>query len=189
MNDESAPAPKQPIVILTTPRLILRTAIERDIPIMRERILGDDDVMRHVFQGGPMTEEKAEEMMRKHFTFGDSLTGIAILTERPTGDIIGFAGLFPCAALEADDFEIGFVLARRAWGKGIASEIGEAQLAFGFGRLGRARLLALASAENTASIRTLEKLGMRHHSDVMPSGRSLRRVYCIGAGEWRERHP
>jgi ribosomal-protein-alanine N-acetyltransferase len=189
MNDESAPAPKQPIVILTTPRLILRTAIERDIPIMRERILGDGDVMRHVFQGGPMTEEKAEEMMRKHFTFGDSLTGIAILTERPTGDIIGFAGLFPRAALEADDFEIGFVLARRAWGKGIASEIGEAQLAFGFERLGRARLLALASAENTASIRTLEKLGMRHHSDVMPSGRSLRRVYCIGAGEWRERHP
>jgi len=47
MDDESAPAPKeQPIVILTTPRLILRTAIERDIPIMRERVLGDPDVMR-----------------------------------------------------------------------------------------------------------------------------------------------
>ena len=68
-----------------------------------------------------MTEQGAEEMMRRHFTFGDSLTGIAILTERPTGDIIGFAGLFPCAALEADDFEIGFVLARRAWGRGIAA--------------------------------------------------------------------
>src|SRR5665213_1812666 len=118
MNDRAAPAPpKQPVVILTTPRLILRAATEADIPIMWERILGDGDVMRYVFHG-PMSKEAAEEVMRKFFTFSDSLTGIAILTERPAGDIIGFAGLFPCEALAAEDLEIGFVLARDAWGSG-----------------------------------------------------------------------
>ena len=76
MNDQSAPAPrKQPIIILTTPRLILRTATDQDIPVMRERVLGDGDVMRYVFQGGPMSNERAEEVMRKHFTFGEKLTG------------------------------------------------------------------------------------------------------------------
>ena len=114
---------------MTTPRLILRTATEPDIAIMWERVLGDNDVMRYVFQGVPMTLERAGEVMRKFFTFGETLTGIAILTEKLTTEIIGFAGLFPCAALGTDDFEIGFVLARRAWGRGIATEIGEAQLA------------------------------------------------------------
>jgi ribosomal-protein-alanine N-acetyltransferase len=106
---------KQPRVILTTRRLILRTATEPDIKVMWERILGDGDVMRYVFQGVPMTLERAGEVVRKFFTFGDTLTGIAILTEKSTAEIIGFAGLFPCAALGADDFEIGFVLARQAW--------------------------------------------------------------------------
>ena len=188
MDDESAPAPKeQPIVILTTPRLILRTAIERDIPIMRERVLGDPDVMRYVFQGGAMTQERAEEMMRKHFTFGDSLTGIAILTEKPADDIIGFAGLFPCKALGADDLEIGFVLARQAWGRGIATEIGEAQLTFGFEQLNCTRLLGLVDPRNGPSIHALQKLGLRYLKDVTEPRRANRSVFCIEIGQWRAR--
>jgi RimJ/RimL family protein N-acetyltransferase len=48
----------------------------------------------------------------------------------------------------------------------------KAQLAFGFEQLERSRLLALASAQNAASIGTLQKLGMHYHSDVAPSGRT-----------------
>jgi [ribosomal protein S5]-alanine N-acetyltransferase len=187
MPNQSAPAPKQhPIVILTTPRLILRTATEHDIPLMWERVLGDPDVMRYVFQG-PMTAERAEEVMRKHFTFGDTRTGIAILTERPTGDIIGFAGLFPCKALGADDLEIGFVLARRAWGRGIATEIGEAQLAFGFEELNCPRLLGLVDPRNAPSIHAIEKLGLRYLKDVAEPRRANRSVFCIEIEQWRGR--
>jgi RimJ/RimL family protein N-acetyltransferase len=119
MSDQSTPGlQERPIVILTTPRLTLRSATEQDIPLMHERVLGDSDVMRYVFQGVPMTEERAEQVMRKFFTFGDRLTGIAVLTDRSTGDIIGFAGLFPCEALGAEDLEIGFVLSRNVWAGG-----------------------------------------------------------------------
>jgi [ribosomal protein S5]-alanine N-acetyltransferase len=152
---------KQPRVILATPRLILGTAIEPDIRVMWERVLGDSEVMRYVFQGRPMTFERTSEVMRKFFTFGETLTGIAVLTEKPADEVIGFAGLFPCAALGADDFEIGFVLARQAWGRGIATEIGEAQLAFGFDQLNSTRLLGLADPQNGPSIHALRKLGMR----------------------------
>jgi hypothetical protein len=42
MSDTLAPVPrKQPVVVLTTPRLILRTATEQDIPVMHARVLGD----------------------------------------------------------------------------------------------------------------------------------------------------
>jgi RimJ/RimL family protein N-acetyltransferase len=187
MNDTAAPAQqKQPVVILTTPRLILRTATEPDIPIMWQRILGDGDVMRYVFHG-PMLKEAAEAVMRKFFTFGDTLTGIAILTERPAGDIIGFAGLFPCEVLGVEDLEIGFVLARHAWGRGIATEIGEAQLKFGFEQLSCRRLLGLADPQNKPSIHALQKLGMHYLEDAAEPGRANRSVFCIDIDTWRER--
>jgi len=188
MNDEPAPAPEQsPRVILTTPRLILRTATEPDIPTMHERVLGESDVMRYVFQGVPMTLERAGQVMRKFFTFGDSLTGIAVLAEKPAAELIGFAGVFPTEALGVNDFEIGFVLARSAWGRGIATEIGEAQLAFGFERLNCSRLLGLADPQNGPSIHALKKLGLRYLKDVAEPGRANRSVFCIEAEAWRAR--
>jgi ribosomal-protein-alanine N-acetyltransferase len=144
-------------------------------------------VMRYAFAGVPMASGEAEHFMRAHFTFGDSLTGIATLTEKPAGDVIGYAGLLPCGALGGDDFEIGFVLARRAWGRGIATEIGEAQLAFGFGRLNCGRLLGLAEPRNAPSIHVLEKLGMRYLKCIADTKRANRRIYVIEAGEWRAR--
>jgi [ribosomal protein S5]-alanine N-acetyltransferase len=134
-----------------------------------------------------MTLERAGEVMRKFFTFGDTLTGIAILAEKSTAEIIGFAGLFPCAALGADDFEIGFVLARQAWGRGIATEIGEAQLAFGFEQLNCSQLLGLADPQNGPSIHALEKLGMRYRNDITEPGRPNRSVFCLEVGAWRQR--
>src|SRR6185312_12079878 len=119
MDQKPAPvSEKQPLVILTTPRLILRAALEEDISILQDLILGDSDVMRFAFSGAPMAGDAAEDFIRKFFTFGSGLTGMAVLTEKPTGEVIGFAGLSPCDALGADDFEIGFVLARRAWAGG-----------------------------------------------------------------------
>jgi RimJ/RimL family protein N-acetyltransferase len=122
---------QQPLVILTTQRLILRAAVEADISILQDLVFGDGEVMRFAFSGTPMVGPAAEDFIRRFFTFGSSLTGFAVLTEKPAGEIIGFAGLAPCGALGAADFEIGFVLARRAWGRGIATEIGEAQLVLG----------------------------------------------------------
>jgi RimJ/RimL family protein N-acetyltransferase len=125
--------------------------------------------------------------MRAHFTFGGSLTGLATLVDRSDGDVLGFAGLLPSTVLDADDFEIGFVLSRHAWGRGIATEIGAAQLAFGFDRLACRRLLGLVEPANAASIRALGKLGMTHLKDIKPPGRARRSVYVMEAEEWHRR--
>jgi RimJ/RimL family protein N-acetyltransferase len=188
MDQKPAPASEQqPLVILTTPRLILRAAFEEDISILRDLIFGDSDVMRFAFSGAPMAGDAAEDFIRRFFTFGRSLTGFAVLTEKPAGEIIGFAGLAPCGALGADDFEIGFVLARRAWGRGIATEIGEAQLVFGFEQLKCGRLLGLVDPRNAPSIHALEKLGMCHRATIADPKRGSRGVYVIEAAEWRRR--
>jgi len=188
MNENIASG-KEPIVILSTSRLVLRTTTENDIPILQKRIFGDSDVMRYAFAGEPMAKDRSESFMRRFFTFGDRLTGMATLTEKPSSEVIGFAGLFPCDALGADDFEIGFVLARQAWGRGIATEIGAAQLAFGFDQLGCQRLLGLVDPRNAPSIHALKKLGMRYLKEVSDPKRADRSVYMIEAREWRQRPP
>lgn len=174
-------------VILTTPRLVLRAATDADIAVMHQRVFGDPDVMKRVFLGAVMSIERTEAFMREHFTFGATRTGIAILTERASASVIGFAGLFPCPELGKDDFEIGFVMAKEAWGKGYASEIGGAQLVMGFDELGCERLLGLVHPDNPASIHALTKLGMHYLTHISSQTRPPRSVYVISRQEWRER--
>jgi RimJ/RimL family protein N-acetyltransferase len=174
-------------VVLTTPRMVLRAIGEADIPRLHQKIFSVPEVMKWVFAGTVLSLAESESFIRANFNFKAAPTGLCALADRTSDAVIAFSGLNPCRVLSDDDLEIGFVLAREAWGRGLATEIGQAQLAFGFQRLGRTRLLALASAENAASIRTLGNLGMHIHSDVTPSGRSPRRVYCIGVDEWRHR--
>jgi len=96
---------------------------------MHERILGNSEVMRYVFQGVPMTLERAGQVMRKFFTFGESLTGIAILAEKPAAEIIGFAGLFPTEVLERTILRSA-LCSRVAPGAGALHRNRRAQLAF-----------------------------------------------------------
>jgi len=46
------------------------------------------------------------------------------------------------------------------WGKGLATEAARAAVQFGFQSLGLERIVALASVENGASQRVIQKLGM-----------------------------
>jgi RimJ/RimL family protein N-acetyltransferase len=167
--------------ILSTERLVLRTTSEDDIRALHERIFSDADVVRFVFAGKRFSIDESASFIREQFNFSDKDLGLSSLVERGSDQVIGFSGLEPCNVLGADDLELGFVLARSAWGKGYAFEIGRAQIDFGLGSLGRARLLALVHPENTRSINVINKLGMRHEADANVEGRGIRRVYTIEA--------
>lgn len=58
--------------------------------------------------------------------------------------------------------EIGFDLARAHWGKGLAAEALGAMLSFGFGNMQLHRIEAETIADNTESVRLLERLGFHH---------------------------
>jgi len=61
----------------------------------------------------------------------------------------------------ADEADLGYEIAPAHWGQGYASEAARAMLDFGFRGLGLQRIWAWCNAENRASSRVLEKLGMR----------------------------
>ena len=67
---------------------------------------------------------------------------------------------------------------RREWGRGFATEVALAMLRYGFERGGLTRMLAIADAENVASRRVLEKIGMTFDGCVVNEGREKAR-YAI----------
>ncbi len=57
--------------------------------------------------------------------------------------------------------ELGFMIVKDSWGKGLATEVAQALIEFGMNELGYPGVAAVTDHDNVASIRILEKLGFR----------------------------
>ncbi|WP_371323002.1 GNAT family N-acetyltransferase [Dechloromonas sp. ZY10] len=165
-----------PSLILHSDRLELCHPEAADFPELHA-ILADPETMAQAFAGQPLSEAAARDFFRDHFDWTRTGRRAGVLRCRGGAEIIGFAGLLPCSALGADDYEIGFVLARRHWGRGYAQEIGHAQLAYGFTQLNCPRMLAQVAPDNLASRKALEKLGMHLHGSTPHPLRGERLIY------------
>ena len=65
---------------------------------------------------------------------------------------------------------IGYFLCRGSWGKGYATEVGRALVfSFGFEQPKLLRIWAWCDTENSASVRVLEKLGLRREAHFRKS--------------------
>lgn len=166
-------------ILINSERLLIRAPRPEDFGPLYQAVLSDAEVMRLAFQGQLSDQDRAFDFFSSVLDHDATGRKPGILIERSTNDVIGFAGPLLCSVLGAPDYEIGFVLARRTWGHGYASEIGRAQIEYGFTTLKLDRVLAQVSPENAASIRVLERLGMQLCSTTETSGRGVRLVYAI----------
>lgn len=62
--------------------------------------------------------------------------------------------------------DLGYVLARAAWGQGYASEAAAAMIATGFSTLHLRRIFAITDPQNVASQRVLEHIGMHRAMQI-----------------------
>jgi RimJ/RimL family protein N-acetyltransferase len=157
-------------VELTTARLRLRAFTTGD----EERIhaiYADPEVMRYVGHGAHRTTTETARALRG---YADALRergyGFVAVIERSTGALIGDAGLHPLAG-RGPDVELGYTLARAAWGRGYGTEIGHALVAHAFDTLDVPRVMAQVEPGNLASRHVLEKLGMTERGVRMTYGR------------------
>ena len=88
--------------------------------------------------------------------------GMWALELRSSGELIGFAGmdLATYDAHFAPAIEIGWRLARSAWGHGYASEAAREALRFGFAELELEEIVACTTPANLRSRAVMERLGM-----------------------------
>ncbi len=94
--------------------------------------------------------------------------GFFAVERRDDGAFLGFCGLDPVdheGPLKGAT-EIGWRLARHAWGAGYASEAAAGALADGFGRLGFAEIFAFTAIGNARSRDVMRRLGMVRRAEL-----------------------
>ncbi len=140
------------------PRLALRALNERDIPSLFE-IFSDSEVMRY-WSHPPFTSESEAVAYLQGAQRGFARRTLFQwgLCRRSDSALVGTCTLWQLDS-QNRRAEIGFVLARRHWGRGFMTEGLTTLIDFSFGELGLRRLEADVDPGNAASIRLLERLG------------------------------
>jgi RimJ/RimL family protein N-acetyltransferase len=169
----------------TTERLLLRPWQPADRDLFAA-VNADPEVMRYVGEGRPLTRAQSDELLdaiQAHWERHGFGLWCAALDDDPDG-CIGFVGLaipsFLPAVLPA--VEVGWRLARAAWGRGLATEGARASLDHAFGALGLESVISVIDPDNRRSIRVAEKLGMRYEaSHLHPLTRRKVHAYAISS--------
>jgi ribosomal-protein-alanine N-acetyltransferase len=154
---------------LTTERLLLRHFDLQDAePIYQ--VFGDPGVMR--FSDGLKTKEWVQNWLHLCVErYQDWGFGPYAVVKQSSQAVVGYCGLFSFPNIdEQAEIEIGYRLARSAWGQGYATEAGRAVRDYAFDTLRIKRLIAMIDPSNGASIRVAEKIGMKYEKDIMLKG-------------------
>lgn len=143
---------------IETPRLLLRQFGLYDLDNLAA-LLSDEDVMRYVGDGKPVSREESDKALRSIIRhWADHGFGRWAVIDKETDSFAGFGGLRSLMGTP----EVVYHFAKDYWGRGLATELAIASLKYGFEEHQFDRIVAIAKPENLASIRVMEKAGMQY---------------------------
>ncbi|GET43884.1 GNAT family N-acetyltransferase [Microseira wollei] len=172
-------------VFLETERLILRQFTDSDADNLFE-LDSDRQVIRFanlgIIKGGDPTDTDYETIRNKTLprllAYYQKYEGYGFWAamEKSSNEFIGWFQFRP--ALDSpfnvasgfygnNDIELGYRLRKVSWGKGYATEGARALVLKGFSELGTQRVVSSALAANRASIRVMEKAGLKFFQNYM----------------------
>jgi RimJ/RimL family protein N-acetyltransferase len=146
--------------ILETSRLILRHQVLDDLGNLYA-LYCDPDMIRYIPDAPRSYEEAREELewhMNGHPKFPE--LGLWATIHKETNKFIGRCGLLPWTIDGQNEVEVAYLINKAYWGQGLGTEAAQAILDYGFEKLNLSRLICLIDAENLASIKVAEKIGM-----------------------------
>jgi len=173
---------------LESARLLLRECRETDYPTTHA-YASDEETTRYTIFGPNTEKDTRDYLLRAVAQQGEkprTIYGMAIELKTEARHI-GAIGL---NAQDKSKGSFGYVLHKDHWGKGYMSEAGRALLTFAFQTLKLHRIVAKVCPGNAASIRVLEKLGMRREGhlikdDWMKGAWRDSYLYAILEEEWK----
>jgi RimJ/RimL family protein N-acetyltransferase len=170
------------MVEITTARLLLRRWRFEDLEPFAA-MCSDPEVMRYIGSGSTRSYEQAAASVRTYEAqWEEKGYGLFAVELLASNHLIGFTGLADPDFLPEimPAVEVGWRFARQAWGHGYATEASRAALEFGLETLGIPEIVSIHQAENSASGRIMQKLGMRFDRETLdPSCGRLVHVYRI----------
>jgi RimJ/RimL family protein N-acetyltransferase len=148
---------------LVTERFALRPFTAGDFDWLME-LYSDPDVMRYL--GGPKDRAQVEELLNvRILQYYDAHPGLGIwmTMERATGAPLGFHLL---NHIQGESFiQVGFILSKPAWGRGVGTEMALALLRYGFVDLALPQIVGITALDNLPSKSVLSKIGLRRRGE------------------------
>jgi ribosomal-protein-alanine N-acetyltransferase len=152
---------------ILTPRLRLRPLCEKDIEELAS-LDADSEVMRGSSGFAiPRNRVGTVEWLQQTLSISTKDAGLTFRVDaRVSGVFLGRCGLRPEEG--SGETELAYAFAQAAWGRGIATESASVVVERGF-ESGLTRIVGSALAANLASLRVLEKIGMRRTQEDLTS--------------------
>ncbi len=150
-------------IIAQTPRLIIREYLPEEEDLFVD-LHKDEQVLKYL-------PNRSEEEYRKLFALAIQANGTTNglnrwgIFEAATGDFIG-ACLLRNPVDAPEKVELGYSMGVKYWGKGIATEMARAVIAFGFNQMHFPMICAVTHPENSPSQNVLLKAGMQRFGEV-----------------------
>ena len=165
---------------LQTERLLLRAFSDADLDAYAA-MCADAEVMRYLSVTGALLSREDAWRQMALFAGHWALRGFGMwaVEERGSGRFIGRVGLHQPEGWP--DRELGWSLAREAWGRGYATEAAMALVEHARTALAATRVVATVDPANAASRHVLEKVGMTADGERIAYGRP-HAVYAVDAG-------
>lgn len=153
VTDEQAARDERDLV-LTTPRLVLSSWVPADVGPLLE-VHSDPETMRFVRHGRPETRAETEQLVEHYIAEHAARGWTKWRLADVEGDLVGRAGF----GGDATERQLAFTIRRSHWGRGLATEIADALVAWHRSNAEGTPLKAIAAVENDASVRVLQKVG------------------------------
>ncbi len=124
------------------------------------RIWTDPEIRRFLWDDQIITREQAEAVLRASLdSFAVERFGIWAVSIKPSREIVGFCGMRRTE--DSGEVELLYSVLPGLMGQGIASEAAASILRYGLEEIGLESITARTDAPNIASVRVMQKAGMR----------------------------
>jgi ribosomal-protein-alanine N-acetyltransferase len=163
--------------ILETKRLRLRRLSEQDSEFIL-KLVNEAAFVQNIGDKGVRTLDDARDYISSGpvASYEKHGFGLYCVELKDTEEPIGICGLLRRETL--DDVDIGFAFLTQFRGRGFAPESAGAVMEYGRTALGLKRIVAITSPDNEASIRVLQKIGLRFDKMIrMPGSNEETRLF------------
>ena len=146
------------MVRLETPRTFMRDILGNDADFLL-RMMGDAEVMRYYPKPADAREVR-EFIDRMRAAYKSDGCGLWLVVDRESGEPLGRVGLLRQHVNGVDEFEIGYMIHRPFWRRGLATEAAMAVREYAFAERKLPRVISLIRPDNVPSQGVARKLGM-----------------------------
>lgn len=161
------------IPTLETPRLLLRPWAATDAEVLFD-VLQEEGILRYFPNPHAPPRKRVDAYIAHHLAhWQERGYGHWAIVTPQDGQVVGWNGLEFLPDL--DETEVAYLLSKRVWGRGYASEAARAAIRFGFETVGLTHIIGLVHPDNIASISVLEKCGLRFANHITLWGMAMSR--------------